>query len=218
MSDPCATVKVTEEVKKGHDMPSVTTEPRLTEQFDEALVYTAELHRNQTRKGGDIPYLGHLLSVASLVIEAGGSQTQAIAALLHDAAEDQGGQQTLAEIGRKFGPEVADIVAQCSDTFEEPKPPWQERKERYVEHLGEASEDTILVSLADKLDNARAILRDFRERGDELWQRFSVHDPQKHLWYYKSLLKVYEQRNTTWLVAELRRVLDELEARIGPAA
>ena len=114
-------------------MPSVTTEPRLTEQFDEALVYAAGVHRNQTRKGGDIPYLGHLLSVASLVIEAGGSQTQAIAALLHDAAEDQGGQQTLAEIGRKFGPEVADIVAQCSDTFEEPKPPWQERKERYVE-------------------------------------------------------------------------------------
>ena len=199
-------------------MPSMTTEPRLTEQFDEALAYAAELHRNQTRKGGDIPYLGHLLSVASLVIEAGGSQTQAIAALLHDAAEDQGGQQTLAEIGRKFGPEVADIVAQCSDTFEEPKPPWQERKERYIEHLGEASEDTILVSLADKLDNARAILRDFREHGDELWQRFSVHDPQKHLWYYKSLLKVYEQRNTTWLVAELRRVLDELEARIGSAA
>ena len=199
-------------------MPSMTTEPRLTEQFDEALAYAAELHRNQTRKGGDIPYLGHLLSVASLVIEAGGSQTQAIAALLHDAAEDQGGQQTLAEIGRKFGPEVADIVAQCSDTFEEPKPPWQERKERYVEHLGEASEDTMLVSLADKLDNARAILRGFREHGDELWQRFSVHDPQKHLWYYKSLLKVYEQRNTTWLVTELRRVLDELEARIGPAA
>ena len=198
-------------------MPSMTTEPRLTEQFDEALAYAAELHRNQTRKGGDIPYLGHLLSVASLVIEAGGSQTQAIAALLHDAAEDQGGQQTLAEIGRKFGPEVADIVAQCSDTFEEPKPPWQERKERYVEHLGEASEDTMLVSLADKLDNARAILRDFREHGDELWQRFSVHDPQKHLWYYKSLLKVYEQRNFTWLVAELRRVLDELEAQIGSA-
>ena len=218
MSDPYATVKVTEGVTNGDGMPSMTTEPRLTEQFDEAMKYAAELHRNQIRKGGDIPYLGHLLSVASLVIEAGGSQTQAVAALLHDAAEDQGGQQTLAEIGRKFGPEVADIVAQCSDTFEEPKPPWDGRKRRYIEHLGEASEDTILVSLADKLDNARAILRDFREHGDELWQRFSVHDPQKHLWYYKSVLKVYEQRNTTWLVAELRRVLDELEAQISSAA
>ena len=198
-------------------MPSTTTEPRLTEQFDEALTYAADLHRNQTRKGGDIPYVGHLLSVASLVIEAGGSQAQAIAALLHDAAEDQGGEQTLAEIGRKFGPEVAGIVAQCSDTFEKPKPPWQQRKERYVAHLGEASEDTILVSLADKLDNARAILRDYRERGDELWQRFSVKDPEKHLWYYTSLLKVYEKRNKTWLVAELGRVLKELEAQIRSA-
>ena len=199
-------------------MASTTTEPRLTEEFAEALRYTAELHRTQTRKGGDIPYLGHLLSVASLVIEAGGSESQAIAALLHDAAEDQGGELTLAEIGRKFGPEVAEIVAQCSDTFEDPKPPWQERKQRYIDHLGEASEDTILVSLADKLDNARAILRDYREHGDELWQRFSVHDPEKHLWYYSSLLKVYKQRNTTWLVAELERVLDELETKIRSAA
>lgn len=198
-------------------MPSTTTEPRLTEEFAEALTYAAELHRTQTRKGGNIPYVGHLLSVASLVIEAGGSQTQAIAALLHDAAEDQGGQETLNEIGRKFGPEVADIVAQCSDTFDEPKPPWQERKQRYVDHLGEASEDTILVSLADKLDNARAILRDYRDHGDELWQRFSVHDPDKHLWYYRSLLAVYKQRNSTWLVAELGRVLDELEAQIRTA-
>jgi (p)ppGpp synthase/HD superfamily hydrolase len=199
-------------------MPSTTTEPRLTEEFAEALKYAAELHRTQTRKGGNIPYVGHLLSVAGLVIEAGGSQPQAIAALLHDAAEDQGGQETLNEIGRTFGPEVADIVAQCSDTFEEPKPPWQERKQRYVDHLGEASEDTILVSLADKLDNARAILRDYRDHGDELWQRFSVHDPEKHLWYYRSLLAVYEQRNATWLVAELGRVLDELEAQIRSAA
>jgi (p)ppGpp synthase/HD superfamily hydrolase len=199
-------------------MPSTTTEPRLTEQFDEALKYASELHRNQTRKGGDIPYFGHLLSVASLVIEAGGGQTQAIAALLHDAAEDQGGEQTLAEIGRKFGPEVADIVAQCSDTFEEPKPPWDDRKQRYIDHLGAASEDTILVSLADKLDNARAILRDYRDCGDDLWQRFSVKDPEKHLWYYTSLLKVYQQRNTTWLVAELERVLDELKAQIRSAA
>ena len=199
-------------------MPSTTTEPRLTEQFDEALAYTAELHRNQTRKGGGIPYVGHLLSVSSLVIEAGGSQTQAIAALLHDAVEDQGGPPTLAEIDKRFGAEVATIVSECSDTDEVPKPPWEERKQRYIDHLGEASDDTILVSLADKLDNARAILRDYRDRGDELWQRFSQHDPEKHLWYYKSLLKVYKKRNKTWLVAELERVLDELEAKIRSAA
>jgi (p)ppGpp synthase/HD superfamily hydrolase len=198
-------------------MPSTTTEPRLTEQFDEALAYTAELHRNQTRKGGGIPYVGHLLSVSSLVIEAGGSQTQAIAALLHDAVEDHGGPPTLAAIESRFGAEVAKIVSECSDTDAVPKPPWEERKQRYIDHLGEASDATILVSLADKLDNARAILRDYRDRGDELWQRFSVHDPEKHLRYYKSLLKVYKDRTKTWLVAELERVLDELEAKVRSA-
>jgi (p)ppGpp synthase/HD superfamily hydrolase len=199
-------------------MPAQTTTPRLTDRFDTALTYTAGLHRTQTRKGGDIPYLGHLLSITSLVIESGGTETQAIAALLHDAAEDQGGEQTLAEIGEKFGNDVAAIVSECSDTFDDPKPPWRERKQRYIDHLGDASEDTILVSLADKLDNARAILRDFREHGDELWQRFSVHDPSQHLWYYRSLLAEYERRNTTWLVDELRRVLDTLEELVGPTA
>ena len=91
------------------------------------------------------------------------------------------------------------------------------RKRVYIEHLDQASDDTILVSLADKLDNARAILRDYRDCGDELWQRFSPHDPEKHLWYYRSLLKVYKERNRTWLVAELERVLDELEAKIRSA-
>jgi (p)ppGpp synthase/HD superfamily hydrolase len=199
-------------------MPAETSTPRLTNEFDEALKYAAELHRTQTRKAGDIPYLGHLLSVAGLVIEADGSQTQAIAALLHDAAEDQGGEATLAEIEQRFGPDVAKIVRECSDTFEDPKPPWQERKERYIAHLDDASDDTILVSLADKLDNARAILRDFREHGDDLWQRFSVDNPQKHLWYYRSLLAVYERRNSTWLVDELRRVVGTLEELIGSPA
>jgi (p)ppGpp synthase/HD superfamily hydrolase len=200
-------------------MPAETTTPRLTTKFDEALNYVADLHRTQTRKGGDVPYLGHLLSVAGLVIEAGGTETQAIAALLHDAAEDQGGEQTLARIRDKFGADVAAIVAECSDTFEMPKPAWQERKQRYIDHLVDASDGAILVSLADKLDNARALLRGFREHGDELWQRFSVHDPQRHLWYYRALLAVYERRNTTtWLVDELRRVLDELAALVGSGA
>ena len=123
-----------------------------------------------------------------------GTETQAIAALLHDAAEDQGGEQTLAEIGQKFGADVASIVAECSDTFETPKPPWRARKESYIGHLREASDDAVLVSLADKLDNARAILRDFRAHGNEVWQRFSVQDPQLHLWYYRSLLEVFGQR------------------------
>src|ERR1700761_1689417 len=97
-------------------MPSQTTSPRLTQKFDDAMVYAADKHRSQTRKGGDIPYLGHLLSVAGYVIEADGSETEAVAALLHDTAEDQGGDETLAEIRVKFGDEVANIVRECSDT------------------------------------------------------------------------------------------------------
>jgi (p)ppGpp synthase/HD superfamily hydrolase len=192
-------------------MPAQTSTPKLSERFDEALKFASELHRTQTRKGGDIPYVGHLLSVASLVIEGGGTETQAIAGLLHDAVEDQGGPPTLAAIRERFGDDVATIVDQCSDTDVVPKPPWKKRKQDYIDHLGYASEATILVSLGDKLDNARAILRDYRVHGPELWQRFSVHDPQEHLWYYRSLLAVYKNRNSTWLVAELERVLGELE-------
>ena len=199
-------------------MTSQATSPRLTPKFVEAMAYAAEKHATQTRKGSDIPYLGHLLSVAGFVIEADGTETEAIAALLHDAAEDQGGEATLAEIREKFGDEVAEIVGECSDTFETPKPPWRERKENYVNHLPEASDSALLVSLADKLHNARAILRDYREVGDQLWQRFSVQDPQLHLWYYRSLLEVYAQRIDNWMVDELREVIDKLEQGINQSA
>jgi (p)ppGpp synthase/HD superfamily hydrolase len=199
-------------------MTSQTTSPRLTPKFVEAVAYAADKHANQTRKGSGIPYLGHLLSVAGLVIDAGGTETQAIAALLHDAAEDQGGEETLAEIREQFGDEIAAIVGECSDTFETPKPPWRERKQRYIDHLPEASDGAILVSLADKLHNAHAILRDFRAHGDELWQRFNVKDPQQHLWYYRSLLDVYSKRVDNWMVDELREVIDALEDRIKRVA
>ena len=199
-------------------VPAETTSPRLTSKFVEAVQYAAEKHGTQTRKGSDIPYLGHLLSVAGLVIEADGTETQAIAALLHDAAEDQGGEETLAEIRDKFGAEVAEIVSECSDTFETPKPPWRERKESYIRHLPDASDGAILVSLADKLHNARALLRDFRVHGDELWRRFTVQDPQLHLWYYRSLLEVYAERINNWMVDELRDVIDALEDAIRQSA
>jgi (p)ppGpp synthase/HD superfamily hydrolase len=212
LSDRHATVKVRD---GGPHMSEQTTLPMLSKRYDEALVYASDLHRTQVRKGGDIPYLGHLLSVSSLVIEGGGTETQAIAGLLHDAVEDQGGAPVLAEIRERFGDDVATIVEECSDTDVVPKPPWEERKKNYVDHLGYASEATILVSLADKLDNARAILRDHRVHGEGLWQRFNVKDPQKHLWYYKSLLAVFEERNSTWLVAELERVLQDLERAVG---
>lgn len=193
------------------------TAGKLTTRFDEALAYASDLHRTQERKGSGIPYVGHLLSVASLVIEGGGTEDQAIAGLLHDAVEDQGGAPTLAVIRERFGDGVARIVEECSDTDEVPKPPWKPRKQRYIDHLVYASKETILVSLADKLDNARAILRDYRTDGPALWDRFSQNDPKEHLWYYRSLLNVYQRADDTWLVAELERVLDELEELINAA-
>jgi (p)ppGpp synthase/HD superfamily hydrolase len=199
-------------------MSQNTTTPKLGERFSHALTFAADKHRTQVRKGGDIPYLGHLLSVAGLVIEAGGDETEAIAALLHDAAEDAGGEATLAEIRDIFGEAPAAIVAECSDTFETPKPPWKDRKRSYIEHVATATDSAVLVSLADKLDNARGMLRDHRALGDALWQRFSVQDPREHLWYYTSLLAVFRQRRPgCWMVEELGRVIEELGARVTAA-
>ena len=180
-------------------MSEQTSTPKLTGQFSKALVYAELKHHNQVRKGGDIPYVGHLLTVAGLVINDGGSEAQAIAALLHDAVEDQGGP-------------VARIVDECSDTDAEPKPPWLERKQRYIDHLAEVGEDTLLVSVADKLDNARSMLRDYHEHGPSLWERFTVKDPHDHLWYYGELLKAYRARGcSSWMVEELDRVVEELK-------
>jgi (p)ppGpp synthase/HD superfamily hydrolase len=189
-----------------------TSTPKLTDQFSKALVYAQSKHRNQVRKGGDIPYIGHLLSVAGLVINDGGSEAQTIAALLHDAVEDQGGPPTLAEIRTEFGDDVARIVAECSDTDEEPKPPWLDRKRRYVDHLADVGADTLLISVADKLDNARSMLRDYHEHGPQLWERFNRKNPQDHLWYFGELLKAYRARElNSWMVDELGRVVDELQ-------
>lgn len=197
-------------------MSETTTSPRLSMRFQEALGYAADLHNTQTRKASEVPYIGHLLSVAGLVIEADGTETEAIAALLHDAAEDQGGEATLAEIERRFGADVAKIVDECSDTVITPKPPWRQRKEDYIAHLREASDSTIRVSMADKLDNARAILRDLRRHGEKVWQRFNTNDPHEHLWYYRSLLEVYRSRSDSWIVDELASVIRALEEKVGP--
>ena len=180
-------------------MSAQTSTPKLTGQFSKALLYAELKHHNQVRKGGDIPYVGHLLTVAGLVINDGGSEAQAIAALLHDAVEDQGGP-------------VARIVDECSDTDAEPKPPWLERKQRYIDHLAEVGEDTLLVSVADKLDNARSMVRDYHEHGPSLWQRFNRKNPHDHLWYYGELLKAYRARGCrSWMVEELDRVVEELK-------
>jgi (p)ppGpp synthase/HD superfamily hydrolase len=196
-------------------MSAQTSTPKLTGQFSKALVYAELKHHNQVRKGGDIPYVGHLLSVAGLVINDGGSEAQAIAALLHDTVEDAGGPATLEEITKNFGSEVARIVDECSDTDVEPKPPWRDRKQAYITHLADVGQDTLLVSVADKLDNARSMLRDYHEHGPQLWQRFTVKDPHDHLWYYGELLTAYRARRcTSWMVDELDRVVTELTRRV----
>lgn len=182
----------------------------LSGRFEEALVYAARLHAGQARKGTSIPYIAHLLAVAAIVLEHGGNEDEAIAALLHDAIEDQGGAATRAEIRRRFGETVVQIVDGCSDAETMPKPPWRPRKEAYLAHLRQASPSVRLVSAADKLHNARAILADYRAIGDTLWQRFSGRK-EGTLWYYRSVVGSLRAAGTTPLVEELARVVAELE-------
>ena len=185
--------------------------PRLGTRFRAALGYAATIHANQLRKGTDIPYLGHILAVAALVIEDGGTETEAIAALLHDAAEDAGGRERLAEIERRFGPDVAAIVAALTDAWIDPKPPWRDRKEAYVAGLGNAPETVLRVAAADKLHNARAILRDLRHHGEALWERFTA-DKDATLWYYRAVRDVLQSRFPGPLTDELDRTVVAIEA------
>lgn len=162
----------------------------LTNRFDEAFRFAHELHRAQTRKGTSIPYISHLMTVSALVVEHGGDEDQAIAGLLHDAAEDQGGEATLQEIERRFGGDVAGIVADCTDAWTEPKPPWRARKETYLEKLPHKQARSLLVSLADKTHNAEAILLDYRTLGDDLWSRFNG-GADGTRWYYQELAGIF---------------------------
>lgn len=186
------------------------TDQRLGERFEQALQFAARTHRTQVRKGSGIPYVGHLLGVCSLVIEDGGDEDETIAALLHDAAEDQGGERMLDEIRRRFGQDVAAIVASCSDTMDSPKPAWRARKDAYLQHLDGETESVLRVSLADKLFNARAILRDFLQVGDDVWTRFqSGRDGQ--LWYYRELADRFNVLMPGRMAGELIDVVSELE-------
>ena len=159
-------------------------------------------------KGAASQYAAHLLGVASLVLEDDGSEDEAIAALLHDAAEDQGGRARLDDIEREFGSVVAHIVRGCTDTLMSPKPRWRPRKEAYVQALRSHNASVRRVSLADKLYNARAILLDYRRHGDELWERFDPESDQ--LWYYRALLSAFRETTESPLVDELERVVTEL--------
>ena len=181
------------------------------EKFEDALVYAARLHRDQARKGSRVPYVTHLLAVAAIVGENGGTEEEVVAALLHDAPEDAGGRERLEEIRERYGDEVAEIVAGCTDTYEDPKPAWRPRKEAYVAHVAEASSSVRLVSAADKLHNARSILADLRSLGEELWDRFTG-GKRGTLWYYRTLTEAYKSAGANAVVEELDRVVREIEA------
>jgi len=184
--------------------------------FLRAFSFAADKHAGQTRKASTIPYIAHLMGVASLVLEFGGDEDLAIAALLHDVVEDCGGAPMLKEVQRRFGSRVAKIVDGCTDSDSYPKPPWRERKEAYIGHLKNADADTRLVSAADKLNNVRSILSDYREVREAIWLRFNG-GREGTLWYYRALLKEFLRSKPNRLIRELELVVGELEATVSRA-
>ena len=182
---------------------------RLTARFGEALDYANAAHCQQLRKGTEIPYVAHLLGVASLAIEDGADEDQAIAALLHDAVEDQGGAARLDDIRARFGDRVAGIVADCTDSWVEPKPNWKQRKEAYIASLAHKSPDSLLVSLADKTHNARAIVSDVSSHGVEVWDRFTAPRTEV-LWYYSSLADAFLRHLPGVAASRFNRLVGEL--------
>jgi GTP pyrophosphokinase len=175
-----------------------------------AFLFAAEKHARQARKASTIPYIAHLMGVASLVLEAGGDEDLAIAAFLHDVVEDCGGAAMLKEVRRRFGARVAKVVDGCTDADTYPKPPWRQRKETYIRHLKKADADTRLVSAADKLNNVRSILSDHRKIGESVWSRFNG-GRDGTLWYYRTLLDVFLRHKPNRITRELELAVNELE-------
>ncbi len=188
--------------------------PYLGPRLQRAFRYAAEKHAGQTRKQTAVPYLSHLMAVASLVLEAGGDEDMAIAGLLHDVVEDCGGMPRLREIRKQFGPRVAKIVEGCTDSFGEPKPEWMERKKDYLREVKHANAKTRLVSASDKLHNVRTILADYRRDGEAIWARFSG-KKEGTLWYYRALSDEYRRRNPNRITRELEIAVTELESAVG---
>ncbi len=182
----------------------------LSPRFEQALNYAVVIHAGQLRKGTEIPYLAHLLGVASIALEHGATEDEAIGALLHDAGEDAGGRGRIEDIRQRFGDAIADIVDGCTDADVVPKPEWRKRKQNYIAHIPMASASVRLVSASDKLHNARAILRDYRAHGEELWKRFNG-GKEGTLWYYRSLVGAFAKADRNELVEELDRVVSEIE-------
>lgn len=194
--------------------------PRLTERFLAALSLAAEVHGDQRRHGTQVPYMAHVLIVAGLVLEAGGDEDGAIAAVLHDTVEDGGGRPLLERIEAEFGGDVAAVVAACSDTLEPDSDgrSWKQRKESHLRHLATVSDDAVLrVMLADKVHNARSIVRDYRSEGDALWERFANRTPDDQLWYYDELVRLFSERAEGPLFGDLRRAVDELRHLVAEA-
>ena len=188
---------------------------KLSEKFEEALVYATQAHGNQMRKKTGIPFVAHILGVTAIALEYGASETEAISALLHDTVEDCGGADRLRDIRKKFGDDVAGIVDGCTDTYETPKPPWLERKRAYIEHLKDSDSSTRLVSASDKLHNTRAILAELRRHGTDVFDRFGG-KKDGTLWYYRTLVTAFrEHGNHTDLIGELDRVVTEIEKLTG---
>ena len=184
---------------------------KVTEKFEEALIYATRLHGDQTRKKTGIPFVGHILGVTAIALEYGADETEAISALLHDTVEDCGGAQRLRDIREKFGDDVARIVDGCTDTYDTPKPPWLERKRAYIEHLKHSDSSTRLVSASDKLHNTRAILAELRRHDLEVFERFSG-KKDGTVWYYRTLVTAFRQhRDHSDLIDELNRVVSEIE-------
>jgi (p)ppGpp synthase/HD superfamily hydrolase len=197
-----------------HQLSHKTKAPKgksFSKKFVAALGYAADLHARQFRKRTGRPYVGHLLGVTSITIEYGGDEEMAIAALLHDAVEDQGGMPRLREIRRKFGQRVAHIVDGCTDSYTQPKPPWMERKRAYIRRLAKESADVRLVSAADKLSNVRETLHDVRVHGESVFERFEG-KKEGTLWYYRELVRVFRKAGSSPLIEELDRAVTELEA------
>jgi (p)ppGpp synthase/HD superfamily hydrolase len=196
---------------------------QLSERFDAALALAHRVHRGQMRKGTEVPYIAHVIGVASIVLEYGGTETEAIAALLHDALEDAppdlGVDRVREMIAEQFGPDVLAIVEHCTDTTAQPKPPWRERKQRYIEAAEHAPLPALIVSAADKLHNLRALLRDYRREGDELWSRFNAEAGRTGtLAYHRALAEIYLRRHPSPLTEDLTRALVELEDWVGERA
>jgi (p)ppGpp synthase/HD superfamily hydrolase len=181
----------------------------LSDRFLDALSLAFALHKDQRRKASETPYFAHLMTVSALVMENGGNEDQVIAALLHDAVEDAGGLDTLNKIKEEFGDQVAYLVDACTDSYTQPKREWETRKIDYLEKLRSASEDVILISLADKIHNARSILRDLHLSGESTWDKFKG-KKSGTLWYFQALAKIFEDAPFPVLQKEFRNLVDEI--------